>query len=264
MNASLRLSFYLFFSLTLFLPGMMRAQCGSPAQVVSQNGGFENGDLSGWMVSDCAPLSNFMSPRATDLSGYSTGFGFQPFGPSEGSYQCVLGLDGDGPCQVSLCQDFTIPDTVACAELHWQEILEWAYFFTPGTEKTYAVQVIDTTTSQPLETLHQITLDGSHTLPTPGSSLSPDGWQPVSADLINYLGQSVRICFTAEVPEAFAGPALLHLDEVQLVTSQNINPPPPAAIPTLSQWGLFLFGLCLFTLSVVILYNLYRLPQRAQ
>lgn len=256
------LSFFLMLTFFLWAPVSSSGQCTlPPTQPLFANGSFETADLSGWNMTDCPNRSNFMAPQVSDLNGYSPGFGFRKFTIPDGDNIMVMGIDGQAPCEVSLCQTITIPDTATCASLTWKEVFEWVYTtpVNPGEEKVFSVNVVDTSTGTILESLHTILLDGSFILPSGSAYLAPNGWSEMEADVSAYIGQTIGICFTGTVPTSYSGPALLQLDAIAMnMGSLPPPPPPPAVIPTMSQWALIWLGLFLFTLGIVVLYNLEK------
>ena len=238
----------------------------SKKQLPTQQWQFETANFDSWQTKDCPNNSNFVEPQVTDLSGYSPGFGFQDISVPEGVNIMMMGIDGEAGCEVSLCQTISIPDTLECAVLRWSEIFEWVYSspVSSSEEKVFALNVIDTATGVILDVLHSIRLDGSIQMPNASPAQSVNGWLEMNADLSAFIGQTIELCYTGTVPTAFSGPALLQLDNVALLQNAAAAPPPPPPplstvdIPTMSQWGLFLFGLSLFTLCVVVLWNIQQ------
>jgi hypothetical protein len=58
----------------------------------------------------------------------------------------------------------------------------------------------------------------------PGIGLVDTGWQPHTADLSAFSGQTVKLVFDETIPENFTGPAQAELDAIS-VTTTPITPP---------------------------------------
>ncbi|MDP3909605.1 MAG: hypothetical protein Q8Q14_04370 [Gemmatimonadales bacterium] len=188
----------------------------TPLLLLVENGGFESGDLTGWMKSvttlDVADV--YVTDAAT---GPASGNNIPA--PPEGTYGALF--DQDGPATHILYQDITIPAgyTVAdfTASIYLNNVLT-DYHIAPteglavnGSEQNQQFRIdvmnpgaaVDDVGAGVLENLYQT---------DPGDPLSENIL--VTANLAAYAGQTVRLRFAAAVNEDFFQ---VGIDEVQVV-----------------------------------------------
>jgi hypothetical protein len=186
-----------------------------PAEAASElivNGSFETGDLSGWTAvvtgSPFPPTGWQVSPAGTGTSG----FGFDPTQPQEGSFVAWNGFDGAGPLEYTLSQNVTLP-AGEYRELSWKDRVQWD--FTLGTSsaqpRLVEVQIRHPNTLALLETVYSFSTGTELQNPT-----GDTGWQSRSVDLSAFAGSTVRIVFREVVPESFSGPGQIEFDAISL------------------------------------------------
>jgi hypothetical protein len=169
------------------------------------NGSFETGDLTGWTALDTgAPVA----PWGV-FDNVGGGF-FRPYQPQTGCFLAANWFDGEGPMTSILYQDVTVPAGEASLTLEWKDRIEWDLLnYAAGTQdRTYAVLILDPVTSDLLAIAHQFAL----TTATVGDT----GWVTHAIDVSQFIGQTVRLMFYQEIPEAFTGPAQFELDDVRV------------------------------------------------
>ncbi len=185
------------------------------------NGGFEQGDLTGWdLTSTIYPLWE-ASPAGGGFFGDSQ--------PLEGAFDLLGLLDGYVGDEARLSQWLTLPIFTSPAELVYHERIQFDSFGVPS--------------SQP-RSFWAYLLDGNGLLTTiayesfslNGSSFMDTGWQRRSFDLSPFSGQTVRLEFLARIPQSFTGPATIELDGLQVVLDDvpqwlAIEPAGPLMIP---------------------------------
>jgi extracellular elastinolytic metalloproteinase len=189
---------------------------GIPENELIANGSFETGDFTGWTtVTTGAPFIDWTVSGA----GNGTGFDMAPTSPQDGSLVAWNGFDGEGPMQYSMHQDVTIPAGSALT-LSWQDRVQWNFTVTgTATEaRIYEVRIVDPATETVLETLHTFST-GTDII------LGDSGWQTHTADLSAYAGQTIRLQFFEDIPEAFTGPAQIEFDAISI----NLGGPEPPA-----------------------------------
>ncbi|MFN0127877.1 MAG: PPC domain-containing protein, partial [Verrucomicrobiales bacterium] len=168
------------------------------------NASFETGDFLGWNVIETAtpfiPLT---------VSDGSIGTYFTQAVPQDGSYLAVGGFDGEGPMQILLYQDVSIPVGEPFLTLEWKERLQYALFAGPTLSRTYAVLILDPATNG---LLRIVTLLDTGILP----DYTDTGWVDQSFDVSEFIGQTIRLMYYQDIPEPFTGPGQFELDDVRL------------------------------------------------
>ena len=192
--------------------------CGQIADNPIQNCSFEQGDLSGWVVSDIAePLL----PLEVAGAGVDVRYGLFTSDPPRGDFALVNGFDGEGPGVIEVAQDVTLPvDATGLAFLYRIGYDLETYF--ANEPRTFSVVIQpEGGGAYPLdETLIYTAM--------PRQALADSGDQVGQVDLSPFAGTAVRIVFRWRVPEAFSGPAMAQLDNVFLLQAgapQFVNKP---------------------------------------
>jgi hypothetical protein len=186
--------------------GPSRADSRGLATTQVSNGGFENGDFSGWEVGD-----NGLSPLFPwgVCPAFSCGWFFNNE-PVEGEFEALNGFDGSAGYEAFLFQDVEVPaqgGSIALADRIQFDSLD-----IPSSQpRVYELQLRDGN-DDVLEILHQeeIFLDGQ-----PYTDL---GWRQRSFDVSAHAGETVRLYVRLFVPEEFTGPAQFEIDDVRLVS----------------------------------------------
>ncbi len=192
--------------------------CGQIADNPIQNCSFEQGDLSGWVVSDIAePLL----PLQVAVAGVDVRYGLFTSDPPRGDFALVNGFDGEGPGVIEVAQDVALPaDATGLAFLYRIGYDLETYF--ANEPRTFSVVIQpEGGGAYPLdETLIYTAM--------PRQALADSGDQYGQVDLSRFAGTAVRIVFRWSVPEAYSGPATAQLDNVFLLQAgapQFVNKP---------------------------------------
>ena len=195
-----------------FPPGPnVPAQAVAPSELLV-NGSFESGDFTGWTtVTTAGPFRPWrVSPAADPLSG---GFGMLQTQPQDGAFVAWNGFDGAGPMEFQMYQDVTI-SAGSTATLSWMDRVQWN--FTLGAPVTvprlYDVEIRDPGTNAILQNVFSFSTGTQATNPTGNTN-----WQAHSVDVSAFAGQTVRIFFREQVPQAFTGPGQVEIDAVSLI-----------------------------------------------
>ena len=219
-----------------FFTFQVSAQCNI-GDILSSNGDFETGDLTDWVANDIA--SPFLAMQVACFPG-SVGFGFETVTALDGSCYMINGFDGDGPGQITLHQDISIP-TDAVAEFSWSEAIAYDLStFGASIDRLYEVQVQPFGGGAPLEILYSFTAMA-------GTVNNGNGWTSHTADLSAYAGQDIRLCFVETVPESFSGPGQIAVDGV----SVEIVACSTEVVPTLGEWGVIALMLIMMIFGTV-------------
>jgi hypothetical protein len=175
------------------------------------NGGFEAGSLGGWQVA-----SSGSGPAwSVSGAGYGGNLAAETVAPQEGNFVAWSDFDGEGPLQASLYQDITLPAGSPKAELSWTHRLQWLYLADTFTDRTFELQVRDPATDQVLATPYAFS-----TASNDGARMGDSQWQSPTVDLSAYIGSTVRLAFVQSIPDSFAGPGQIELDQVELDLGQ--------------------------------------------
>ena len=167
-----------------------------PAEELITNGSFETGNFASWTTGD---LSNPLFPWAVTGAGGPFGVGVTP---QHGAFAAVNGFDGNGPGEISMFQDITIPAGMVLS-LSWMERIQWSHCC---AGRTYDVQVRNAITDAVLATLFSFS--------TAGLPNGDTGWVGHTVDISAFAGSTVRIMFVEFIPDNFTGPAHIDFDAV--------------------------------------------------
>ena len=186
-------------------------QPASPGELLV-NGSFETGNFTGWTT---VTTGRPFRPWAVTGAAQGGGFGMLQTQPQDGTFVAWNGFDGTGPMQFQLYQDVTIPADTS-ATLSWMDRVQWN--FTLGgaatIPRTYDVEVRDPVTNSVLASLFSFSTGTQAVNPTGNT-----GWQTHSVDVSAFAGQTVRIYFEEDIPQASTGPAQIEFDAISLVSS---------------------------------------------
>ncbi|MHC5112441.1 MAG: PA14 domain-containing protein, partial [Planctomycetota bacterium] len=192
-------------------PGRFPPGPNVPAQAVAPNellvnGSFETGNFLGWTT---VTTGSPWRPWNVSGSGQGGGFGMLQTQPQDGAFVAWNGFDGLGPMEFQMFQDVTIP-AGSNATLSWMDRVQWNYSFGPVTlPRLYDVEIRDPGTNAILQTAFSFSTGTS-----PG--IGNTNWQTHSVDVSAFAGQSVRLFFRQQIPEAFTGPGQVEIDAVSL------------------------------------------------
>ena len=206
------------------------------------NGGFETGDLTGWTFT--GETENSFNSRVeggefTEATKWADGFDFFTPESMEGNYSFFSGFDG--PVQeITLSQSIGTIDEFTTA-VSFDVRAGWDL-------DTYSAQAPDVVNNEGIVLDREIkvvitdnntqeTLVSQSLFNASGGDLVLDsGFQTVGINFQNIVGHDVTMSFVQNIPQAYTGPALIQLDNIQL--QQTFIPEP-------SSYALF-FGFCAF------------------
>ena len=218
--------FLLAFAMTLFVTFQSFGQCSAGTDLIS-NGDFETGDFTDWIPMDIG--TPFIPLQVICASGISAGFGFDPIDPIDGSCMAYNGFDGDGPGQITLHQEISIPDGKTTALFSWSENIAYDLLsFGATLDRMFEVQVQPEGGGAPLAILYSMDAEA-------GTIETGTGWVSHTVDISEFAGQTVRLCFVENIPEFFTGPAQIGIDGVS-VDCVSI-------VPTLGEWAVIILFL---------------------
>jgi hypothetical protein len=186
------------------------------------NGSFETGDLTGWTFT--GETENSFSSRVeggsfSGATGWANNFGFFTPAPMEGNYSFFSGFDG--PVQeISLSQDIGIIDESTKAvvfdvragwdlQTYSQESSDVINNGGVVLDREIKVVITDNNTGETL--LSQSLFDA-----VGGEKILDSGFQTVGIEFENIVGSDVTMAFVQNIPQAYTGPALIQLDNIQL------------------------------------------------
>ncbi len=169
-----------------------------------ENGSFETGSFTGWTatVNDKAELT----PWTVGPAG--GGFFFDS-APADGVYSVYNGFDGAAGLRYELYQDVTVPRLTSATLLTHHRIVYSGNGFGEN-ERKFSISVLDADGA---------VLDTLYTEAVPPDLAPPTdlGWNRQVFDLSAHQGRTVRVCFSEEIPDDYAGPAMFELDDVSLL-----------------------------------------------
>ena len=179
-------------------------------QSLINNGSFETGDFTGWIVSDTVNTSPTLAVRANGAS-----LGFFAAAASDGTQSATHGFSGTAAGTIAISQDVIVPAGGAAA-LSFTYRLAWSTIGSSASAgRTFRMTV------QPAG-------GGTELLSQTVFSAAPNtaGFQttntPVMVDLSAFAAQSIRIGFITDIPTGDAGNGSFQLDNVRLtVTTPN-------------------------------------------
>jgi hypothetical protein len=180
---------------------------GVTAEGESQYGG-QGGDT--WVINDGSTLP-------IDGPDLTANFTVEPF---EGDFSAFT--EQTGPSLNTLYQDIELPDGLVSAMLIWAQIIRnhAAIFSDPNQE--FRVEVRDTDDNV-LEELFST---------DPGDPLLGTEWEEMSADLSDYIGETIRIAFVEEDNLLYFN---VHLDEACVEVVEPTPTPSPTPTPAATQ-----------------------------
>ncbi len=177
------------------------------------NGGFEQGNFTGWMTND---LIFPLYPLTVRSAGFDPAFGFFQTAPTEGNFCATHGFEGSGPGTISVAQDVLLPSGPAVLTFDYRAAWDMSNYSGSTLPRKFAVSLQPSGGGAPLHTFTLLTA-------APGTVNPDTGPLSGSLDISAYSGRSLRVSFDATVPEFFTGPGFLQLDNV--VLSYSILPP---------------------------------------
>ena len=206
------------------------------------NGGFETGDLTGWTFT--GETQNSFDSRVlgggfTDAATWAENFNFFAPEKMEGNYSFFSGFDG--PVQeITLSQDIGVIDQFTTAvsfdvragwDLDTYSAQATDVINNGGVvlDREIKVVITDNNTQETLVSQSLFNASG-------GDLVLDSGFQTVGINFQNIVGNDVTMSFVQNIPQAYTGPALIQLDNIQL--QQTFIPEP-------SSYALF-FGFCAF------------------
>jgi hypothetical protein len=186
------------------------------------NGGFETGDLTGWTFT--GETENSFSSRVeggsfSGATGWANNFGFFTPAPMEGNYSFFSGFDG--PVQeISLSQDIGIIDESTKAvvfdvragwdlQTYSQQSSDVINNGGVVLDREIKVVITDNNTGETLLSQSLFNAVG-------GEKILDSGFQTVGIEFENIVGSDVTMAFVQNIPQAYTGPALIQLDNIQL------------------------------------------------
>jgi len=194
------------------------------------NGGFETGDLTGWTFT--GETENSFNSRVeggefTGATAWASNFNFFTPESMEGNYSFFSGFDG--PVQeITLSQNIGVIDQFTTA-VSFDVRAGWDL-------ETYSAQAADVVNNNGVVLDREIkvvitdnntqeTLVSQSLFNASGGDLVLDsGFQTVGINFQNIVGSDVTMSFVQNIPQAYTGPALIQLDNIQL--QQTFIPEP--------------------------------------
>jgi hypothetical protein len=223
------------------LGGFMLLPSRQAAGQELENCGFESGDFDGWTA-----LSESLEGEGETLTqsvgGYGGGGGDTwvvndgttlPIGSSDGGPDfdnsfTVEPFEGDfsvfteqtGPTLNTLYQDIELPSDLESATLSWAQIIRNHAQVYEDPNQEFRVEIRDTEDNV-LEVLFST---------DPGDPLLSDEWEEMSADLSDYIGETIRIAFVEQDTLLWFN---VHIDEACVTVEEEdeepirLRPTPP-------------------------------------
>lgn len=208
------------------------------------NGGFETGDLTGWTFSgeteNSFSSAVYESPF-TAAADWASGFEFFTPESMEGNYSFFSGFDG--PVQeISLSQSIGIIDEYTSA-VSFDVRAGWDLdtFSANSTDvinnggivldREIKVVITDNNTEEVLVSQSLFNAIG-------GELVTDSGFQTVGINFSEIQGHDVSIAFIQNIPQAYTGPALIQLDNIQLQTAFI---PEPSSFALMAAFGAFMY-----------------------
>lgn len=186
------------------------------------NGGFETGDLTGWIFT--GETENSFDSRVeggsfTNATAWANQFDFFTPEQMEGNYSFFSGFDG--PVQeISLSQDIGIIDEFTTA-VSFDVRAGWDL-------DTYSAQATDVVNNEDIvldreikvvitdNETQEVLVSQSLFNAVGGEKILDSGFQTVGINFQNIVGSDVTMSFVQNIPQAYTGPALIQLDNIQL------------------------------------------------
>lgn len=194
------------------------------------NGGFETGDLTGWTFT--GETENSFDSRVeggsfTNATAWASNFDFFTPEQMEGNYSFFSGFDG--PVQeISLSQDIGVIDEFTTA-VSFDVRAGWDL-------DTYSAQATDVVNNEGIvldreikvvitdNETQEVLVSQSLFNAVGGEKILDSGFQTVGINFQNIVGSDVTMSFVQNIPQAYTGPALIQLDNIQL--QQTFIPEP--------------------------------------
>ena len=194
------------------------------------NGGFETGDLTGWTFT--GETQNSFNSRVlggefTEAATWANEFNFFTPESMEGNYSFFSGFDG--PVQeITLSQSIGIIDEFTTAvsfdvragwDLDTYSANSTDVINNNGVvlDREIKVVITDNNTKETLVSQSLFNASG-------GDLVLDSGFQTVGINFQNIVGHDVTMSFVQNIPQAYTGPALIQLDNIQL--QQTFIPEP--------------------------------------
>lgn len=179
------------------------------------NCSFETGDFTGW---DATDLSAPFLPLQVGAAGLSTTAGaWTSFSsaPTDGTFACLSGFDGDGSTGatnvISIGQDITLAaDPPADLEFDYRAAWDLANFGMPMFDRTLEVHIEPAGGGAPMQTDTILTAQA-------GTVTEDNGDMTGVVDLSAFAGSTVYVRIVQTVPEDFTGPGFMQIDNVRVV-----------------------------------------------
>ena len=194
------------------------------------NGGFETGDLTGWTFT--GETQNSFNSRVlggefTEAADWANGFNFFTPESMEGNYSFFSGFDG--PVQeITLSQSIGVIDQYTSA-VSFDVRAGWDLETFSGQstdvlnnegivlDREIKVVITDNDTQEVLVSQSLFNAIG-------GEKILDSGFQTVGINFSEIQGHDVTMSFVQNIPQAYTGPALIQLDNIQL--QQTFVPEP--------------------------------------
>ncbi|MFQ5568747.1 MAG: T9SS type A sorting domain-containing protein [Rhodothermales bacterium] len=194
-------------------PGkVMSHDCFDPANIIA-NCSFEE-DFDDWIATDLG-LPFFPLQVADD--GISPGFGLfssSPTHPTSTDLAVLHGFDGDGPGDIDVCQDLSLPGG---STLEFDYRAGWDLIpFSATIDRTFNVEIEPSGGGTPFFTETVLTAQA-------GTTNLDTGDLHGMVDLTAAGSGPARLCFRWHIPEFFTGPAFFQLDNVSLFGGPDLT-----------------------------------------
>lgn len=191
---------------TIFAASLLTYHPSHSVELIT-NGSFETGDFTGWETKDITSPFFTLNIRQ---AGTSPGFGSFTVAPTDGMFVASHGFDGGGPDTIEISQEVIIPNGFdASLTFDWRA--GWDYFTFGAISRTFDLVIEDTNSDTIIFQQNLLTADYFV-----NQALLDTGPNSELIDLSSFAGNSIRIIFTAYIPQYFTGPAHMQLDNVSL------------------------------------------------
>ncbi len=162
-----------------------------------------------------------------------------PTQPQDGLFVAWNGFDGDGPMQLIMSQDVTLP-AGRPAVVTWMDRVQWE-FFGGSLAKTYDVTVRNPATGALLGTLASVST-GDPYLNYSGDTR----WQSHSVELSDFAGQTIRLSFEESIPESYVGLGQIEFDAIRLFVGGELT------VPDVDEFEVDLTGKVGHTIDIIL------------
>ena len=187
------------------------ASCSEGACVETcVNCSFEDGDFTGWTVSDVdAPFSPAAVVADGDLPLGDDFFEFGIVTATDGASLGYHGFDGAGPGSIEFGQNLSIREGATTLEFDYRIAWDMITFATGTEDRLFEVHIEPEDGGEPMET---VLIDTAT-----NGEIGDSGVVGGSVDVSAYAGQTVFVNFVWNVPEENTGPAQAELDNVRVL-----------------------------------------------